>query len=366
MGKKTIVISGVNLVDGGPISVFKDFLDALVANEYSKKYIIIALVSKKELFSKYEKDIVLYEFRKSKKSWVVRLYLEYFGFKKFSKNWEVDYWISMHDITPNVNSKYRYVYCHNPSPFNNMRLNEAKYGIKYYLFSKFYKYLYKINIKKNNAVIVQQEWLRKEFKKIYGIDNIIVARPNVPEIAIKKEIYRKTDKVTFIFPSFPRYYKNFQVACEAANMLISEGYRNFELIITLSGTENNYSKMLVDKYGANKCINFCGLLKREELYSVYSQSDCMLFLSKLESWGLPITEYKSTNNPMILSDLPYAHETVGEYTNVTFVNPNHAEDVKNKMKQIIIGEKSLGISKAITLSAPKADNWKDLCSLIFE
>ena len=30
----------------------------------------------------------------------------------------------------------------------------------------FYKFIYKINIKRNNFVIVQQNWLKREFKKI--------------------------------------------------------------------------------------------------------------------------------------------------------------------------------------------------------
>ncbi|MCT3467001.1 hypothetical protein EFR21_08215 [Lactobacillus delbrueckii subsp. bulgaricus] len=146
--------------------------------------------------------------------------MERIYFKPFSKKLGVDIWISLQDITPNVVANKRYVYCHNPSPFNKMKLSEAKYGWKYYLFSKFYKYLYQINIKKNTAVIVQQDWMRKEFKKMFHIDNVIVARPSGPIASPTISDESKTnDKAIFIVPSFPRYFKNFQVVCKAVRLL---------------------------------------------------------------------------------------------------------------------------------------------------
>lgn len=362
MDKKIIVISGVNLVDGGPLSVFEDFLNTLVHEGYTLTYRVIALVGNKELFARYEGEIELREFRKAKKSWFYRLYLEYFGFKKASKELNVEFWISMHDTTPNVKAKHRYVYCHNPSPFNKMSIKEAKYGYKYYLFSKFYKYLYKINIKKNDAVIVQQDWMRTEFINMYGLDNVIVARPSLPEMV-------KIDNITvkmpiFICPSFPRYYKNFQIVCEAAKELENEGRCNFKIYITLEGNENSYARLLFNQYGKCKSINFIGLVDREQLFKIYGESACMIFMSKLETWGMPITEYKVTGKPMILANLPYAQETIGNYDNVAFVD---VDDVNELKKQIlnVIEKKHLSNSRAKIVNKPYASNWKELCSLLF-
>ena len=244
MDKKIVVISGVNLVDAGPLSVYLDFLNTLVQNGYSKKYRIIALVGKKELFIQFEPEIEFIEFRNSKKSWLNRLYLEFFYFNNFSQKMKVYIWISMHDITPNVKAEYRYVYCHNPSPFNEMGLKDAKYGIKYYLFSKFYKYLYKINIQKNDAVIVQQDWMRHEFIKMYNLKKVIVARPSLPKIDNFIDYSSGIKETVFICPSFPRYYKNFQVVCEAAKLLQREHICNFIVYITLTGNENKYAKFI--------------------------------------------------------------------------------------------------------------------------
>lgn len=162
---KTIVVSGINLVNGGALSVYYDFLDSVIESQDYIKNEYILLVSKKELFTKYKDKLRLIEFPKSKKNWFLRLYYEYWYFKRLSQKLNPDIWLSLHDITPNVKAKKRFVYCHNPSPFYKMPISKIKYGWKYYLFSKFYKYLYMINIKKNTAVIVQQQWMGEEFKK---------------------------------------------------------------------------------------------------------------------------------------------------------------------------------------------------------
>ena len=363
MDKRTIVISGVNLVDGGPLSVFLDLLDTLVENGYADCNRVIALVGKKELFDKYNEKIELIEYRKAKRSWLYRLFCEYVLFYRFSKIMDVDIWISMHDTTPNVRAKYRYVYCHNPSPFNEMSIKDAKYGWKYYLFSKFYKYLYRINIRKNDAVIVQQDWMRKEFKEIYGLKRVIVARPNLPNI---ERFEDKSSKETFVcvYPSFPRYYKNFQVACEAARVISKESSKKFKLYITLSGTENKYSSWLKTRYGNEANIEFCGLLSREELFNLYERSNCLIFMSKLETWGMPITEYEVTGKPMIVSDLPYAHETVGCYKNVAYVQPDDYGTLETSILNIMErGKFNCEICKTIP-DQPFAESWKELVSML--
>lgn len=366
MDKKNIVLSGVNLVDAGPLSVYLDFLDALIKEEYHKRYNIIALVGKKELFRKFENKITIFEYRTAKKSWLNRIYLEYFGFKKLSLKINVDTWISLHDTTPNVKAKYRYVYCHNPSPFNRMSIIEAKFGLKYYLFSKYYKYLYKINIKKNDAVIVQQDWMRSEFIKKYKLKNVIVARPSLPQIEVPKDLSNKEKKTIFICPSFPRYYKNFEVVCEAAAILEKSNINDFILFITLDGSENRYAKYIKDKYSNISAIKFCGILSRQQLFELYSYSKCLIFMSKLETWGLPITEYKSTNKSMIVSNLPYAHETVGKYDHVFFVNPNNADEVAKAMKEVILRGILNNKENMIKIDSPYADNWEKLCEMIIK
>ena len=332
---KTIVISGINIVDGGAKSVFDDLLDSIVQSEYVTKYHFVILVSRKELFQKYINVFEIIEFPKSKKHWINRVYYEYFYFKKLSRRLKPYIWLSMHDITPNVVAEKKYVYCHNPSPFYNMSIKDIKYGWKYYLFSKFYKYLYKVNIKKNNAVIVQQQWMGKEFEKMYGVKNIIVAQPtidNLPQIQTKVS---KKQKTVFIYPSYPRIFKNFEFPCKVAKRIYESGKKDFVLLITLKGNENSYSKMLYKKYSKVPTIKFIGLLSRNDLFKEYGKADCLVFTSKLETWGMPISEFKQTGKSIIALNLPYAWETVGSYDNSIYVDNDDYKALMNAMINVI-------------------------------
>jgi len=365
MDKKVLVISGINLVDGGAYSIYCDFLDSLVKLGYSDKYKVIALVGRKELFEKFKDDMEILEFPKSKKSWFARIYYEYIYFNKFSKVNKVNIWISLHDITPRVSVDMQYVYCHNPSPFNDMKVKDIKYGFKYYLFSKAYKFLYAINIHKNDGVIVQQDWMRESFKRMYNLKNeVIVSRPNIPKQHEIIDLSKSISDIVFVYPSFPRYYKNFEFACLAAKKLEQLGHNEFKLYVTLDGTENKYSKDLVKRFKNCQNIILCGLLSRNELYELYSKSSCLMFVSKLETWGMPITEFKATKKSMILADLPYAHETAGSYDKVQFVKNDDVDSLCRDMVKVIKGEKVKSNIVKKDIKQPYFRNWNELFNYI--
>lgn len=365
---KLMVLSGINFFEGGPLSVFHDCLDDILNSGLNKEYRIVSFVHKKELFSKYlaENNIEFIELPKSRENYLYRLWYEFYYFNLYSRNNTVDVWLSLHDITPNVIAKKKYVYCHNPSPFMKKDIKNIRYSTKNYLFSILYKYLYRINIKKNNAVIVQQDWMRSQFKKMYGIKNIIVARPTLNSIFgfNEKGTHEASEDYMFIYPSYPRFFKNFEVVCEACKILEEKNISNFKVLLTIKGDENKYSNAIIRKYGSLKTVNFIGLLKRSELFKIYSSVDAMIFASKLETWGLPISEFKNTKKPIVVSDLPYAKETIGQYSKVLFFNPNDPA-----MLALIIENEIKHTSQYIKTSeiipeSPYAKNWEELLDMI--
>lgn len=363
MNKKRIVISGVNLIDAGPLSVFHDCLDSIVSDGLYEKFEIWILVGKKELFEKYVDYFTIFEFPKAKQSWFGRIYYEYIFFKKFSKGKNIFCWLSMHDMTPNVCAERRAVYCHNATVNFDMKLNEIKYDKKVFLFSKFYRYLYAINIKKNDYVIVQQDWLKQLFRKLYKIDNIIVSTPNVelPKIVTTEERY---DRYSFVYIAYPRFFKNFEVICEANEILERQGLTGYQIILSIDGTENSYSREIVDKYKNCQNIKFIGLQTREKIFEIYRKSHCMIFPSRLESWGLPITEYQMYNKPMLVADEPYAHETVGRYDKVKFFAGNSAEELAEIMKKLVLKEK-IEFDKTNVDYRYDCHSWSELTNKLF-
>ena len=363
--KKVIVISAINIRNGGAMSVLKDCFNVL-NEKFANFYEIWALVHKKELLKEFN-NINFIEYPNSIKSYFLRCYYEYFDFYRISKMLKPYLWLSLHDITPNVKADIRAVYCHNPSPFYKIQsFNNMLEDLNFTLFTWFYKYLYKININKNNYIIVQQSWLRNEFCKMFNLkkEKIIVAYPHVKysktQQSLKKE--NESNIFTSFYPSFPRVFKNFEIICEAAKKLNDNGDNQFRFILTIDGTENKYSKTIVEKYKNFKNIEFVGLQSRDKVYELYQTSNVLIFPSNLETWGLPITEAKAYNIPIIAADLPYAHETVGDYDKVNYFNPSSSEDLVEKLidtKNNIYKKSKFAIPKS-----PYVDTWGKLLEML--
>jgi len=224
-----------------------------------------------------------------------------------------------------------------------------------------------MNIKKNNYVIVQQDWIRKEFKKAFGIKNIIVAHPEVNLEALKIDKNIEIEKNSFVYPSFPRVFKNFEVICKAAEILENKNIKNFKVYLTIDGSENVYSKEIVEKYNELECVKFVGLQSRENLMRYYNKTEAVIFPSKIETWGLPITEAKEFKKKLILADLPYAHETLGNYEEVFFFNPDSAEELASKMESVI-AEKDTSFDGNICkeIEQPYCNSWKELFEIILK
>lgn len=320
---RKIVISGVNLVSGGTLSVFRDCI-----LEFSKRrdFAVICLVHSKSLFSDMFFDNVEYiEFPQIKASWISRLKFEYFTCKKISNDVTPDIWLSMHDITPRVDTDNLFVYCHNPTPFYSATYLDLRFDRKQFLFSLFYKYLYRINIKNNKAVIVQQGWIGEYFKEKLKARKIIVAKPVNSLANSVDENYIFNGKLNLFYPALPRTFKNFELLLDALSYLKINNFKTYskiELVLTIHEDSNSYSRYLINKYSHLENVSFVGLLSRKEVESHYKSCDIVIFPSKLETWGLPISEAKAHGKPIILSNLPYAHETLGDYPFACFVDPD--------------------------------------------
>ena len=362
-----IVISAVNLIEGGPLTVLQNCLEILSKYSVSKNIEVIAIVHNKKLC--FYPNITYIEIPWAKKSWFHRIYCEYFYFKKISKQLKPYLWLSLHDISPNVESHLKAVYCHNPTPFYKAPLSNLRYNYKEVLFSIFYKYLYQINIKKNTHIIVQQNWLREEFAKIFSLDKkkIIVALPKYKRNEMIFDNVIKNKVKTFFYPAFPRTFKNFEVICNACEILEKENINGFKILLTLKGNENKYAKYIYKKYSHLNNIVFQGLLPIEKVYEVYQNTDCLIFPSKLETWGLPISEFSPSNRPMLIANLPYAHETSAGSSLIQFFNSDNATELARMMKEVIDNNLSNFTSIPMqNIENPKTTSWEMLFNYILQ
>jgi glycosyltransferase involved in cell wall biosynthesis len=361
--KPRIVLSGVNFVEAGPLVVFQDALSELAAN-FAEQYEIIALVHKLDLFD--TPGVRFLEFPEVKRSWLRRLRFEYRQCRALSRELRPHLWLSMHDMTPPVTAKIQAVYCHNPAPFYRPGLREALLDWKFALFTLLYRFLYGVYIGRNDFVVVQQEWLRDEFRGCYSARNIVVAHPSLRTLNLPTAMDRPSQNAPcrFFYPAFPRSFKNIELLLQAAQILEQRGFECFEVRVTIDGTENRYARSLRAAFGGLHSVRWLGVLPRNGVMAEYAEAQCLLFPSRLESWGLPISEFKETGKPMLVADLPYAHETVGSYASVQFFNPSDAQALAAAMEAFVQGRLTFSAATAQPVAAPFAKNWQELFQIL--
>jgi glycosyltransferase involved in cell wall biosynthesis len=354
-----LVISAVNFTEGGPLTVLREAVDA--ATKYFPDWEVIVAVNRVGLIPPSRaKEIA---FPETKTSWLRRLRLEWFGFRRLSRELKPDVWLSLHDITPRVQARRQYVYCHNPAPFCTVTVPLEALDRSFSLFRRFYGLLYRCFIHRNTAIIVQQQWLRDEFKKRFKVRQVIVAHPTSP---VDQVAQHRSDAPprTFFYPAFPRVFKNIELLGECAARLESKPAWSGKILITLDGSENAYARTMHERYGHLRSLVFLGLQDRPQMEALYSECDAVIFPSLLETWGLPISEAKARNIPVLAADLPYARETVGNYDAIRFFDPQDAESLAELLLNLHLGAESLGSARRSAPDAPFAADWKSLLTMI--
>lgn len=200
--------------------------------------------------------------------------------------------------------KNQIVLVHQPNlikpEINKYSSKDLKYRILRYLFEK--------NLKYSKIVIVQTEIMARDLIKSYPqIRSVIkiITHPgpefegiNYEERKIKKKLGHK---LILFYPSaaYPHKKHDFLKDLEEFMNLESISEPIFEIWLTLNEEE----------YKPYKNISFIknlGRLTLKEIHNTYKEVDAMLFLSSLESLGLPLLEAMNYNLPIITPKLDYA------------------------------------------------------------
>ena len=359
MGRR-IVVSAINIIDGGALTVLHDAIRSF--DHIAKKDDQITfLVSSPAVHRNIKTSSLdfLY-FPKSKKSWLFRLFFEYIYFFFYSIAKKPDAWLSLHDTSPNVISKRRYVYCHNASMFYKLPTKYIRLDFKQFVFSALYKYVYLINIKKNHMVITQQSWMADEFSTIFGIDNLLIAEPDTKNAKIPASLTTTEARnlnLNLFYPAYPRIFKNHEIIFKSARKLNDIAYT-----LTITGQENRYTRY-ISRDGVPENIKLMGVLPRERVFEIYASCDALIFPSLLETGGLPLTEFKSFKKPIIAADLPYAHETLGAYEMIYWFNPYSVDSLISAIDRLKNGVPP-DSPKLVKVKYPKLVGWTALALFV--
>ena len=360
-----IVISGINITEAGPLSILADCLD-YAARELAGRYEIVALVHKAQLVS--APGVRVLEFPNSKRSWLHRLYYEYIRFRALSAALRPQLWLSLHDMTPNVHAERQAVYCQNAAPFYRLRFQDAVLEPRFALFVLLYGMLYSINLGKNRFVVVKQQWMRREFESRFGARGVIVAHPVSGAVPAPpaENVPSKGARAVFFYPTIPRPHKNIEIIGLAAQRLRAAGLRDFEVWITIDGRENRYARRIAKAFGGMSEMRLLGRQTRAAVHALYREADCLIFSSRLESWGMPISEFKALGKPVLVADCEYAGETVGDYGKAAFFDPDDAGRLAELMRAVLEKRFRPETRPAASPAPPYAQNWAELFGILLK
>lgn len=369
--RRTIVISAVSLRKGGTLTILRDCL--LYLSSVTDKFRVVALVHKRELCD--YPGIEYIEMPDIIRSCGRRLWCEYVTMYKISERLSpVCLWLSLHDTTPRVHAEMQAVYCQTSFPFYKWSFRDFVMDYKIPLFALLTKYAYKINIKRNKYIVVQAGWLKEGLSRVLKVpkEKFLIAAPeerDYKNIELENRHVLNLPYYTFLYAATPDCHKNFEALCRAAVLLEKDlGQNRFKVVLTIGGTENKYARWLHAKWGYCTSIDFAGYMSRGKLYDYYQACNCLVFPSKVETWGLPISEFSVFGKPMLLSDLPYAHETSAGSSQTAFFDACSPDELKEKMKKLIKGDASFlkRIDRKNCQGASMLHSWEELFNVLLK
>lgn len=367
MISRHIVLSAINIYQSGMLTIARDFLSQLCQTPaFQRGEIRVTLFCHRaDLYRDLQQaNVTLIEKPRSRQSWGIRLFYEYVYFWFWSLNQTVDTWISLHDVSPNVRARRRVVYCHNPMPFYRGSIS-ARYDLKLKLFQWLYTFNYQTNLHKNRHIIVQQQWMREAFVQFYACDpaKMIVAPPQTvfsqPAQSPSPNVQSST--LNLVYPTFPRTYKNYEVILAAMRLLVDTPLR---LILTVAPEMNAYAGMLAAKYGDLPNVAWVGFQSRQQVEAQYAEAAAMVFPSKSETWGLPMSEFQRYGKPIFAADLPYAKETLSGYDHAVFLDPDDVPAWAEALRMFATKGEYHSTHVITHYPPPFAPNWQALMALV--
>ena len=327
-----IVIYDVAADSGGALTVLKDYHERALRDKDNEYLFIVSLPHLPEA-----DNVAVYREPTIKRSWISRIHFDLFNAHKLIREYGAERVLSLQNMRVPFVKKEQIVYMHNllPRQICDLRFSLAEEP-KMWLYQHVIGRLMLRSLRRADGIIVQTKWLKRRLIERCGIQNdrIEVDRPTVRLFVSNSARKPSRNPFIFFYPASGMPFKNHDVIITACEILESKGFSGFKIVFTLNGNENDHIVDLKRRALALP-VEFCGWLDKAELVEMYQETGCLLFPSRLETWGLPLAEAASLTIPIIASDLEYAHETLRGVPDVAYCNPLDPSSWADRMADIM-------------------------------
>ncbi len=329
-----IALVDVAAESGGALSVLMDFLDYLLSleNDTNEYYVFVskAIDIKNERFHVVQKPEI-------KKTWFCRLKWELIEAKKEFISLKIDTIISLQNTGFFFSGFRQIVYFHNVLLLENKR----KYSLlkkeerKYALYTRLIAPYTIGSLKKANTIISQTNTVKKKLKKKLPKSDIVVINPNVH--VEEKYINTAISPIKgFIYPTSAVPFKRIEeiVKCAKQNKKWFADNK-LEILITISGNENEYANKIADMAKCVEAIKLIGYQSRESILDLY-KDHALIINSELESYPLPFKEAELVGTIILAASYSYSVEILKGVNNVLLFRKHQLDEMFQAMKKTVV------------------------------
>lgn len=331
-----IMVFDVPAESGGALSVLNDFYSE-VKQHPDKTVNWIFVLGKANLES--QDNIHVIRFPWVKTSWWHRLYFDFVVSPRLVETYKANKVFSLQNTAIPLTDVDQIIYVHQALPFVQKRFSFWAHR-RLWLYQNVIRWFIFNSIRRAKTVIVQADWLKEICANETGVsvDKFVVIPPRIEQEITSKFSPTREALSTFLYPASALTYKNHRVIVEATRHLVTEGFKGFRVIFTVTGKENAEMKELVVSATSEALpIEFVGPLPREKLFELYGRS-VLLFPSYVETFGLPILEGRLHGTIVLASDCLFSREVLKDYENAYFFNPFSSTELAAYMKGLLTGE----------------------------
>lgn len=326
-----ILVNATAARSSGALSILNQFIDHIPCGAHADDYVLFVDPD----FTQIEKKNVTYV-KVDTKKWIRRIIWDGHGLKQWCLKNKIfpQLIISFQNMGVNFSKNVpQLVYYHQLLSLSQYKWNVLKkQGLIFFLYKYFYLFFVSLYTHTNTYFIVQIPSTKRLLKRKVNIaDHHIYVVP--PEIDLRgndveNSVHKVDDFFHFIYPATPYVYKNFMILLDTLMYIrcrFPELLKMIKIHLTIKESDDRpfYQKILEKQFTDN--FIFEGVIPHSVLLSKYKAMKALVFPSCIESFGLPLLEAAASGIPIIVSDLPYAHDVVGEYGGTRFVKYDNAE-----------------------------------------
>ncbi len=329
-----ILVYDVAAESGGAMTVLQSFYEEFSEDRENQYVFVLSVAS---LLKK--PHIKVCNFPWIKKSPLHRIYFDYFVAHRLVKKYKIDKVLSLQNIALPFAGVPQIVYEHNALPFAEYRFWPWE-AFRPWMTQQILGRMMKHSIRRAEKVMVQTNWMKEEIVRACRIpkDRVEVKFPPVEMLATAPYRLDK-DKPVFFYPANASAYKNHRTLLKACELLLEKGYKNYQVILTVTGEENKGIRALKKEAKEKHLpVSFQGAMPRRELFDRYAAS-VLVFPSYIETIGLPLLEARSAGAWIVAADCLYARDMVGDYERASFFPALDAKKLSHQMQRFCRNEK---------------------------